>query len=174
GRRRSFEAPECAKSSSRTRRCPATAPRRSSCSTSSPPSRSGRSSRCTSTSSSRKASSGTSTPSTSGESSSARSSRCDWLRQSRGSRAMSSSTRPPPRCSCGSGNCAQGTDWELSVLEIHEPEGAYEHIGSWLPPQVFSPPGGEPLVAALYLGYGLSSTIRRTSGHAPPEPCPLP
>jgi para-aminobenzoate synthetase component I len=62
----------------------------------------------------------------------------------------------------------------LSVLEIHEPEGAYEHIESWLRSQGFFAPGGEALVADLYLGYGLSSTIRRTSGHAPPEPCPLP
>ncbi len=40
-------------------------------------------------------------------------------------------------------------------------------------PRLFRP-GGESLVADLYLGYGLSETIRRTSGPAPPEPCPLP
>ena len=34
--------------------------------------------------------------------------------------------------------------------------------------------GGERLVADLYLGYGLSSTIRRGHTPAPPEPCPLP
>ena len=38
----------------------------------------------------------------------------------------------------------------------------------------FFAPGGEALVADLYLGYGLSSTIRRQHSSAPPEPCPLP
>ena len=37
-----------------------------------------------------------------------------------------------------------------------------------------SGPDGESLVADLYLGYGLSSTIRRTATPAPDEPCPLP
>jgi para-aminobenzoate synthetase component 1 len=62
----------------------------------------------------------------------------------------------------------------LTVLEIHEPAGAFERVESWLRSRGFFAPGGEALVADLYLGYGLSSTIRRTGGHAPPEPCPLP
>ena len=37
--------------------------------------------------------------------------------------------------------------------------------------QGFFAPGGEDLVADLYLGYGLSSTIRRTTTRPPPEPC---
>jgi para-aminobenzoate synthetase component 1 len=60
------------------------------------------------------------------------------------------------------------------VLEIHRAEGAFERIESWLAAQGFFAPGGEALVADLYLGYGLSSTIRRTTRPAPPEPCPLP
>jgi para-aminobenzoate synthetase component 1 len=34
--------------------------------------------------------------------------------------------------------------------------------------------GAEGLVADVYLGYGLSTAIRRVSTPAPPEPCPLP
>jgi len=60
------------------------------------------------------------------------------------------------------------------VLELHEPEGAFERIESWLGEQGFFLPGGEHLVADLYLGYGLSSTLRRTATPAPDEPCPLP
>ena len=62
----------------------------------------------------------------------------------------------------------------LTVLEIHEPDGAFERLEDWLRGQGFFAPGGESLVADLYLGYGLSSTIRRTTTQAPPEPCALP
>jgi len=34
--------------------------------------------------------------------------------------------------------------------------------------------GGDGLVADLYLGYGLSRTLRRSTVSDPPEPCPLP
>jgi para-aminobenzoate synthetase component I len=60
------------------------------------------------------------------------------------------------------------------VLEIHEPVGAYERIEAWLRERGFFQPGGEQLVADLFLGYGLSSVIRRTATPAPPEPCALP
>ena len=60
------------------------------------------------------------------------------------------------------------------MLELHESEGAFERIEAWLSRQGFFRAGGEHLVADLYLGYGLSSTIRRTATPAPPEPCPLP
>jgi para-aminobenzoate synthetase component 1 len=60
------------------------------------------------------------------------------------------------------------------LLEIHEAQWAFERIEGWLRDHGFFSPGGESLVADLYLGYGLSETIRRTAGPAPPEPCPLP
>ena len=60
------------------------------------------------------------------------------------------------------------------MLELHEPDGAFERIEEWLRERGFFAPGGESLVADLYLGYGLSSSIRRTAPPAPPEPCPLP
>jgi para-aminobenzoate synthetase component 1 len=59
-------------------------------------------------------------------------------------------------------------------LELHEPEGAFERLEGWLRGRGFFAPGGERLVADLYLAYALSSTIRRTAAPAPPEPCPLP
>ena len=60
------------------------------------------------------------------------------------------------------------------MLEVYEPVGAFERIEAWLREQGFFTPAGEALVADLYLGYGLSETIRRTASPAPPEPCPLP
>ena len=60
------------------------------------------------------------------------------------------------------------------AIEIHEAEGAFEQLEAWLRGRGFFVPGGEGLVADLYLGYGLSSTIRRHRSPAPPEPCPLP
>ena len=60
------------------------------------------------------------------------------------------------------------------MLVVSEAEGAFERIEAWLREQGFFAPGGESLTADLYLGYGLSSTIRRTSGAAPDEVCPLP
>jgi para-aminobenzoate synthetase component 1 len=59
-------------------------------------------------------------------------------------------------------------------IEIHEADGAFDRIEAWLRERGFFGPGGEKLVADLYLGYGLSSTIRRQRDAAPPEPCPLP
>ena len=60
------------------------------------------------------------------------------------------------------------------MLELHEPAQAFERLEDWLRGEGFFAPGGEPLVADLYLGYGLSSTIRRTVTPAPPEPAALP
>jgi para-aminobenzoate synthetase component I len=60
------------------------------------------------------------------------------------------------------------------VLELHDPDGAFERLEEWLLGQGFFAPGGEHLVADLYLGYGLSAPIRRGSSPPPPEPCPLP
>lgn len=61
------------------------------------------------------------------------------------------------------------------VLELHEAEDAFRRIEYWLRARGFFVAGGEALVADLYLGYGLSQSIRRRSIAAPPEPCrPLP
>ena len=47
------------------------------------------------------------------------------------------------------------------ALELREPEGAFHRIEEWLRAQGFFAAGGEELVADVYLGYGLSETIRR-------------
>ena len=60
------------------------------------------------------------------------------------------------------------------MLELRSPEGAFARIEDGLRERGFFAPGGEDLVADLYLGYGLSQTIRRDSTRPPPEPCPLP
>ena len=62
------------------------------------------------------------------------------------------------------------------MLELWSPEGAFERIEAWLRERGFFAPGGEGLVADLYLGYGLSEPLRRRRQRhpAPPEPCPLP
>ena len=60
------------------------------------------------------------------------------------------------------------------MLEVWEAEGAFARIESWLRERGFFAPGGEGLVADLYLGYGLSETIRRTRSAAPHEPRTLP
>ena len=60
------------------------------------------------------------------------------------------------------------------MLELHEAEAAFETIEAWLRERGFFTPGGEDLVADLYLGYGLSEPLRRTAAPPPPEPCPLP
>ena len=60
------------------------------------------------------------------------------------------------------------------MLELHEPDEAFERLEDWLRGQGFFVPGGEALVADLYLGYGLSTTIRRTATPTAPEPCDLP
>ena len=60
------------------------------------------------------------------------------------------------------------------MLELHSPENAFERIEAYLRDHGFFAPGGEELVADLYLGYGLSEPLRRTSAPAAPEPTNLP
>jgi para-aminobenzoate synthetase component I len=60
------------------------------------------------------------------------------------------------------------------LLELHDAHGAFEHVESWLRERGFFVPGGENLVADLYLGYGLSEELRRGRAPGPAEPCPLP
>jgi para-aminobenzoate synthetase component I len=56
-------------------------------------------------------------------------------------------------------------------LELRTHAGAFEQLEKWLREQGFFAPGGEALVADLYLGYGLSEAIRRQRSPRPPEPC---
>lgn len=58
------------------------------------------------------------------------------------------------------------------LLELREPEQALDRLEGWLRDHGFFAPGGEALVADVYLGYGLASTLRRTRAPGPPEPCP--
>jgi para-aminobenzoate synthetase component I len=59
------------------------------------------------------------------------------------------------------------------VLELRSGQDAFLQIEAWLRSRGFFAPGGEELVADLFLGYGLSETIRRGGSPWPPEPCPL-
>ncbi len=58
------------------------------------------------------------------------------------------------------------------VLELHEPQDAFRRLEDWLRARGFFAPRGEGLVADLYVGYGLSESIRRSALPPPPEPCP--
>jgi para-aminobenzoate synthetase component 1 len=60
------------------------------------------------------------------------------------------------------------------MLELRQPEGAFARIEAYLREHGFFAPGGEELQADLYLGYGLSGSLRRHASPLPPEPCPLP
>jgi para-aminobenzoate synthetase component I len=60
------------------------------------------------------------------------------------------------------------------MLELRQAEGAFSKIEDYLRAEGFFGPGARGLVGDLFLGYGLSQTIRRTNTPAPPEPCPLP
>jgi len=42
-----------------------------------------------------------------------------------------------------------------TTFDLREPEGAFRLIEGWLREQGFFVPGGEELVADLFLGYGL-------------------
>jgi para-aminobenzoate synthetase component I len=60
------------------------------------------------------------------------------------------------------------------VLELHSAEGAFARIDDYLRDAEFFTGDATGLVADLYLGYGLSETLRRTGSPPPREPCPLP
>jgi len=60
------------------------------------------------------------------------------------------------------------------MLELSSPERAFERVEAHLRERGFFEPGGEDLIADLYLGYGLSQPLRRHVRVSPPEPCPLP
>jgi para-aminobenzoate synthetase component 1 len=52
--------------------------------------------------------------------------------------------------------------------------GSFGEVEAALRAEGFFEGGADGLVADVYLGYGLSSAIRRDGSPAPPEPCPLP
>ena len=60
------------------------------------------------------------------------------------------------------------------MFELRESQDALARLEAWLESQGFFVPGGEDLVADVFLGYGLSREIRRDRSPAPPEPCALP
>jgi para-aminobenzoate synthetase component 1 len=60
------------------------------------------------------------------------------------------------------------------MLELRQADGAFAAIEDYLRDAGFFGPDARGLVADLFLGYGLSRTIRRTDSPDPPEPCPLP
>jgi para-aminobenzoate synthetase component 1 len=63
------------------------------------------------------------------------------------------------------------------MLEIHEANGAFDQVEAYLRSHGFitdDGAGADGLCADLYLGYGLSSTLRRTADDGPPEPTALP
>jgi para-aminobenzoate synthetase component 1 len=57
------------------------------------------------------------------------------------------------------------------VLALYQADNAFALLERFLEGELW---GREGLVADLYLGYGLSQSLRRSSAPPPPEPCPLP
>ena len=60
------------------------------------------------------------------------------------------------------------------MLELRQASGAFAAIEEYLRAEGFFGAGARGVVADLYLGYALSTTLRRTAAPDPPEPCPLP
>ncbi len=57
-------------------------------------------------------------------------------------------------------------------LELRDSADAFVRLDEWLAERGFFAAGADELVADVYLGYGLSRSIRRTESPTPPEPCP--
>jgi para-aminobenzoate synthetase component I len=57
------------------------------------------------------------------------------------------------------------------LLELHDAGAAFRRLEEWLAARGFFE-GATELVADVYLGYGLSASIRRTDSPGPIEPCP--
>ncbi len=71
----------------------------------------------------------------------------------------------------GGGHPQQGPD--VSVGAVQELSSLVD-VERALRAKGFFEGGADGLVADVFLGYGLSNALRRTSSLAPPEPCPLP
>ncbi len=62
-----------------------------------------------------------------------------------------------------------------ALLELRDPLDAFTRLEELLAARGFFTAGSDGLVADVYLGYGLSQSIRRTHSPGLPEPCaPLP
>ena len=57
------------------------------------------------------------------------------------------------------------------MLELFQPAGAFDALEAYLAEELW---GREGRVADVFLGYGLSQSIRRDAAPPPAEPCPLP
>jgi para-aminobenzoate synthetase component 1 len=57
------------------------------------------------------------------------------------------------------------------LLEVRDADGAFRRLEEWLAERGLFGPEAEDLVGELYLGYGLSASIRRTDSPGPIEPC---
>ncbi len=63
----------------------------------------------------------------------------------------------------------------MGVLELYDSAGAFQILEAYLRERGFFGPAHDPdLRADVYLGFGLSQSLRRTAEPAPSEPCPLP
>ena len=60
------------------------------------------------------------------------------------------------------------------MLELRAADGAFERVETYLRDAGFFTSAGTGLCADVYLGYGLSTALRRLPWPDPPEPCPLP
>ena len=60
------------------------------------------------------------------------------------------------------------------MLELRSADGAFEALEEYLRGEGFFRGESDGRVAEVFLGYGLSRTLRRTAVSDPPEPCPLP
>src|SRR4051794_29578422 len=93
----------------------------------------------------------------------------------RGSSIPRTSASPLPTSSPASAFCATrrgrpAGSWDHGrVLELWEPEGAFEALEAYLGETL-----RDGLGADVFLGYGLSQALRREPGPPPPEPCRLP
>jgi para-aminobenzoate synthetase component I len=61
----------------------------------------------------------------------------------------------------------------VEILEVRDAEDPFARLEAWLRDRGFFVAGGERLVADLFLGYGLSRSLRRGASAPPPEPCPV-